>query len=62
MNWVLLIVVASGVFGVDAKLHSIPMNTDLTCKAAALKIAEKSKGVGFFCISSETGEVFEVKK
>ena len=60
--WTLLIViVSSGVFSGDAKLHNIPMNNDLACKAAALKLAEKSKSVGFICINSITGETFEVK-
>jgi hypothetical protein len=62
MTWTLLIVAITGTFTADIKMHQIPMNNELACKAAALKIAETSKGIGFFCISSNTGEVFEVKK
>jgi hypothetical protein len=39
------------------------MKTDLACKAAALKLLEPSSSkIAMFCINSDTGEVFEVKK
>jgi len=63
MSWTLLIVIITGAFSPDAKLQPIPMKNELACKAAALKLLEKSsKHLGFFCISSDTGEVFEVTK
>jgi len=64
MTWTLLILtVITGTFSTDAKMQPIPMKTDLACKAAAIKLLEgSSKNIGFFCISSDTGEVFEVKK
>lgn len=63
MTWTLLIVVATGAFSPDVKMQTIPMKTEIACKAAALKLLEKSsKHVGTFCIGSETGEMFEVVK
>jgi hypothetical protein len=62
MSWTLLIIAVTGIITADIKMHQIPMNNELAYKAAALKIAQKSNGIGFFCISSDTGEVFEVKK
>lgn len=63
MTWTLLILIITGTFSVDAKMQTIPMKTDIACKAAAIRLLQdSSKHVGMFCIGSELGEVFEVKK
>jgi len=61
--WTLVMfALVNGVFSADLKFHSIPMNNDLACLAAAKTLADKSSGIAFACINSNTGDVIQVKK
>ena len=62
MTWTLLIVAITGILTSEAKLHSIPMMNKDACVNAGKQFAKTSKGIGFICISSETGEVLRVEQ
>jgi len=62
MTWTLLIVAITGILTPEAKLHSIPMMNKDACVNAAKTFTKTSKGVGFVCVSSETGEVIKVEQ
>ena len=62
MTWTLLIVAITGTFSASIHTAQIPMASKEACVKAAGSIAEKSTGIGFICVSSETGETFKVEK
>lgn len=63
MIWTLLVVSITGTFTQDVKYHSIPMSSKNACvKAGEWASKNSSSGIGFICVSSETGEVVRILK
>lgn len=64
MTWTLLIIsLSGGLFSSSGSMQTLPMMSREACGNAAQSFANSSAGpIGFFCVSSETGEIIRITK
>jgi hypothetical protein len=57
MTWILIVIAVTGTFTADLKLYQINYDNKDACLNAMNNFKKDSKGLGFMCTSTNTGEI-----